>query len=545
MNDRSLYTKIISPENLRRAFVYACAERQKDYFYDPLEIKWYRAHEQELIEELHETLKEPENYEQESSFAYFPPKNRVCYRRMVFIPMRDLVVRYAFVSVIADQLDGRLGDRCFSNRRAKGDRAKYFLLEDYARGPWQNFVDWQREASTKHTVMLKTDISAFYDSVSHKYLEDVLRSELKLPQNSKVISLFQKILKVNIESYSHLDNSIQQPAQLHQGLPIGNNTEGFLANLYLLEIDRKMAKAGVEFGRYTDDMRMYATDIATLRKATMILQESLLKLGLNLNSSKTKLGGSPAELEEMRSKDYEVFDYVDAVEVEKENELLPLVDKGFKDQPKLFTEKAGIEEEDDAPKFCKYISWLVSPGKKPFTKVNKLKVWHVEKLGEIIRKYAGAGKHASWLLVMATFYDDVPQAVSNRAFQIITEILTDSSVNTYPKYRLTHFIISRGNYRYHNHMWIDFFPDETREWLKNVCISFLKQPAIELNLVAINAFRVLGLGYEDIKTLVETHSIQPLASPAQNALNFLEDRAMTEEAEHIDLTFTDEEVDYI
>lgn len=545
MNDRTLYAKIISPENLRRAFVYASAERQKDHFYDPLEIKWYRAHEQELISELHETLQDPGNYEQESSFAYFPPKNRVCYRRMVFIPMRDLVVRYAFVSVIADQLDGRLSDRCFSNRRAKGDRAKYFLLEDYARGPWQNFVDWQKSAASNHKFMLKTDISSFYDSVSHKYLEDVLRSELKLPQNSKVISLFQKILKVNIESYSHLDNSIQQPARLHQGLPIGNNTEGFLANLYLLEIDRKMAKAGVEFGRYTDDMRMYAKDIATLRKAIMILQESLLKLGLNLNSSKTKLGGNPKELEEMRSKDNEIYGYLDPVELEKENQLLPLADKGFRDQPKLFTEKTGFEDEDDAAKFCKYISWLVSPGKKPFTKVNKLRVWHVERLGEIIRRYAGAGKHASWLLVMATFYDDVPQTVSNRAFQMITELLTDKQVNTYSRYRLTHFIISKGSFRFHNSMWIDFFPDETKEWLKKVCVSFLKEPAIELNLVAIHAFKVLGLSFDEIKTLVETHSIQPLASPAQNALNWLEDQTTQEEAEHIDLTFVDEDVDYI
>ncbi len=546
MNDRTLYAKITSPANLERAFYFAMNERLNDHFYDPLELKWYRGHKEELLAELSEVLKDPENYEQECSFSFFMPKNKVCYRRMVFIPLRDLVVRYAFVSVIADLLDGRLSKSCFANRRAQGKHENSLLLSPYAQGPWQNFVNWQRKAAVKNNFMLKTDISAFYDSISHNYLEDVLRAELKLPKNSKVIALFQKILTVNIESYSHLDNTIQPATFLRQGLPIGNNTEGFLANLYLMEIDRKMAKAGVEFGRYVDDMRIYAKNLGTLRNAIMILQESLLKLGLNLNSGKTELAENARAIEIMRSKDSDVLEYFDIDNVKKENCLLSKTDKGFKDQPKEFSDEAVLENEKDAIAFCKYLSWMVSCGYNPYKFVNKMKIRHVELLNEIIRKYSVAVKHASWLLIMATFYDHVADKVSNRAFEIIKGLLKDRGVNPYTRYRLVHYIATGGGRRHQEPMWIEYFTNESGKWLKEVCISFLKESAIELNLVAINALRVLEVPFDEIRSLVETNCVQPLASPLQNALNYLEEgSAMAETAAYLDLPVSEENIDYL
>ncbi len=544
MNDRTLYAKIISPANLERAFFYAANERIKDYLYDPIELQWHRGHREELITELHELLLDPESYEQESSFSFFPPKNKVCYRRMVFIPFRDLVVRYAFVSVIADMLDGRLSERCFANRREKGKAANAFLLAPYAAGPWQNFVDWQRKAASKHNFMLKTDISAFYDSISHSYLEDVLRAELKLPRNSNVIALFRKILTVNIESYSHLDNTIQPATFLRQGLPIGNNTEGFLANLYLMEIDRKMAKAGVEFGRYVDDMRIYAKDLSTLRNAIMILQESLLKLGLNLNSSKTELAENAAAIEKMRSKDSDVFEYAEVEVVPQTNDLIAKSDNGFKDTPRIFSDEDTIKDEKDAPAYCKYLSWMVSQGKKPFANLHKLKIRHVELLGEIIRKHSVAVKHASWLLTLATFHAHVPEKVSNRAFEILTGILPDKRVNTYSRYRLAYHIVTGGGYRPDEPMWIERFTEETRAWFAEVCIAFLKESAIELNLIAILAFKELGFDYSKIRSVVEANCIQPLASPLQNALNYLEDGTTAASSEYLDIPFVEEDIDY-
>ena len=46
---------------------------------------------------------------------------------------------------------------------------------------------------------------------------------------------------------------------------------------------------GINFGRYVDDFRFFTNTKAESLKALIVLQEFLLKRGLNLNTSKTKL----------------------------------------------------------------------------------------------------------------------------------------------------------------------------------------------------------------------------------------------------------------
>jgi hypothetical protein len=106
--------------------------------------------------------------------------------------------------------------------------------------------------------LIKTDISAFYDSVSHQYLVKTLAKQLYIKPETAFLRLFKKLLCVHVISYCQKAKTVQSPKTLHQGLTIGNNLEGFLANLYLKNIDDAMQSAGIEFGRYNDDMRIFA-----------------------------------------------------------------------------------------------------------------------------------------------------------------------------------------------------------------------------------------------------------------------------------------------
>ena len=274
------------PKNLRRAFRYAQRDRLQDAYYDPFELENGAQDENAIIIELAEELKNPGNYKPRPAYAYFPPKNELCYRRMIYIPFKDLVVRYAFVVTVLDLLDSDLSSGCFANRRTHGEARQNKFLEDFANKSWPNFCNWQKECArqTQFTTLLRTDISAFYDSISHEYLITTIASQLAIPPDSEVMVLFRTILRIPVISYSHLTEKPGDPEIMHQGLAIGNNTEGVLANFYLKSIDEAMdTLQEIAFGRYVDDIRIFATAREEAKHAMLILKVHLLTKGLNLN----------------------------------------------------------------------------------------------------------------------------------------------------------------------------------------------------------------------------------------------------------------------
>lgn len=519
LTDQLLYERIVSPANLERAFNYACNERVKNPFYDPLEIEWFEQNREKFLDSLSQNLKSPESFRQSGSFAFFPPKTNLCYRRMIFIPMSDLVARYALVTVIADEVDIRLHPKSFSSRRAGGAEAEKYFLKKYDESGWPQFVKWQESSANNFNYLLKTDISSFFDSVSHRDLEKVIAEALGLDIKSDVIRLLGKFLKVKVHSYSHKNNSIAKPSVMKQGLAIGNNPDSYLANLYLMNIDSQMEIEGVEYGRYMDDIRIFTNDMSTMRHAIIVLQESLLNLGLNLNASKTELASSGIEMKRLISKHTDAYDYDEPDEVViAENRLLKGIDRDFKDPSVTFSKEDTLLKDGDAKDFCKFLS-ASQTKKNRFDNMKFMKPWHIERVGNILREFSGAGKHAAWLIVQSAFFSSVDPKVQERAIRVIEEIFEDATVNSYIKYRITHFLTKPsgkgGDHRintYH-HSW--------KSWFIEKFTGFLSEPAIELNLVAIRALRVLGLSESEIRTLIGRHSIKPLPIPVNTALQAL------------------------
>jgi hypothetical protein len=167
---------------------------------------------------------------------------------------KDLVVRYAFATVVADLVDQDLSSKCFANRRDHDPDSDLFL-EDFANVSWPGFCKWQRDNrdQEKFSTLLRTDISAFYDAISHQYLVEEIATSLAVDAGSKLMRFFRRLLQVPVVSYSHVDGKQRVPETMHQGLCIGNSTEGFFANVYLRHIDQEIAEVeGVDFGRRFD-----------------------------------------------------------------------------------------------------------------------------------------------------------------------------------------------------------------------------------------------------------------------------------------------------
>ena len=324
MDHTRILNEIRSPQTLNQAFDYALHDRTRtDFCFDYFEIEYVAANKQLVLDEIGEELKKPEEFVPRLAWAYFPPKTALCYRRMVYLPFKDLVVRYAFCIVFAKYLDGGMSANSFANRRASGDQAKCSFLQDFSATSWPNFCTWQREQAKCSSVLLRTDISSFYDSISHLYLLDAIVQELSVRRDSPVMKLLQGLLHVTVVSYSRETGQIKQD-ELKQGLPIGNGTEGFLANIYLNKVDAAMnsvsGKLGISFGRYNDDMRIFGESRPQVLDAVRLLQELLLVKGLNLNASKTELAENAQQMEALRSKDYELYGYLEEEDETEEAE---------------------------------------------------------------------------------------------------------------------------------------------------------------------------------------------------------------------------------
>jgi len=523
MDHTYILNQIRSRRNLERAFQYALWDRhQTDYYFDYFELEYAFRNKEAIIDSLLDELKDPERYTPRPAYAFYPPKTDLCFRRMIYIPFKDLVVRYAFVSVLADYLDSELSPRCFAKRRARGEQAKQTLLKDFATVTWSGFCSWQKDCAEKHSVLLRTDISAFYDSISHDYLISLIARELAVQEDTILMRLFRRILCIPVISYSHFTGEPQQPLETKQGLAIGNNTEGFLANLYLKDVDELMNRIeGVEFGRYNDDMRIFGGDRKTVLDAVLALQETLLTKGLNLNSGKSQIAENEQEIEELRSKYYEVYFYhvVEEVEViehvQREiNKLKDEIDAPFDEFDRRFEADEDLENNNDAKDFCKFVS------DKDLLPLEERAPEHVEKLGQILRQWQGCGKHASWLIVQSAFWKGIPDVTCATAQRILLESLRSDEVDSYSKYRLIHHLVKRHG-KDPKFRFLDQFSESQRNEFIGAIPDLLRQPAFELNIIGLYALRVFGMSFDELQEYTNSYMPRPIGEPIKKALSYI------------------------
>ncbi len=511
-------------KTLQIAFKYALYDRVNvDYYYDCFELEFVVTNRRSIIAEISRELVDTGSYKPRPAYAYYPPKNDLCYRRMIYIPFKDLVVRYAFAIVLADMLDGDMSTKCFANRRAHGDRAKVAFLEDFARASWPNFCRWQRDCASRDgfTTLLRTDISAFYDSVSHDYLVETIAGELAVEADTDLLSLFKNLLRVPVISYSHLSCRPKPKEILRQGLAIGNTPDAFFANLYLKGADEAMQQvSGVEFGRYNDDMRIFAGGRRQAQGAVLALQEHLLAKGLNLNAAKTEIAEGPQKIEELRSKAYEAYDYFPSEEDVSEMPTTPeKLDQPFETFSRKFAPGEEFTDPKDAKEFCQFMSHR-RENQFDLLPIEDRRPGHVAKLEDILTRWHGSSKHAAWLLVESAFDAQCPKETQQQALETLLRCLAHEDVATYAKYRLLHHLAKQRRVRGSQSRlrYLDRGNKSVRDKLYELMPHFLRKPAFELNIIAMYTLMALGSSPTDLEAYVQQYAPKPLGTPIKNAL---------------------------
>lgn len=183
---------------------------------------------------------------------------------------RDRIVHHALVRIIEPIFEKIfIYDSC-ANRKGKGTIYALKRLDKF----------WRKVTNNLKTeaFCFKADIKHYFQEIDHKILLNIIKRKIK---DERVIWLIKRILDNNV-----LNNS------KGKGMPLGNLTSQFLANVYLNEFDYfiKHKLRAKYYLRYVDDFIILHSSKKQLERWMKQINEFLKeKLKLELHPDKSKI----------------------------------------------------------------------------------------------------------------------------------------------------------------------------------------------------------------------------------------------------------------
>lgn len=266
---KHLYPQVYDYENLYLAYRKARKGKRGKVYVAGFE----RSYEEQLFalqDELREKTYKPGPY---ASFFVHEPKKRL----ISAAPFRDRVAHHALCRVIEPVWEARFIDTSYANRVGKGTHRALNKTTAYAR---------------RYRWFLQCDVRQFFPSVDHV----VLKAELeRLIADEDLLWLCGVILESGAGVLSEQYDMVWFPgddllaAHRPRGLPIGNLTSQFWANVYLNQFDHfvKRELKCPAYLRYVDDFLLFGDDLSQLYdwRAEIIGKMAALRLTLHEESA--------------------------------------------------------------------------------------------------------------------------------------------------------------------------------------------------------------------------------------------------------------------
>ncbi len=190
---------------------------------------------------------------------------------------RDRVVHHALVQVIEPVFERRFIHHSYACRKGKGNHRAL-----------ERFVRWARSCR----YVLKLDIRKFFPSIDHEILERALRGAIK---DRRVLGLCDLIIDGSNPQEPFIahfpGDDLLTPLQRRRGIPIGNLTSQFFANVFLDPLDHfvtERLRVG-RYLRYVDDLACFGDDKQVLRGWRAAIAGHLAGSRLRLNEGKSRI----------------------------------------------------------------------------------------------------------------------------------------------------------------------------------------------------------------------------------------------------------------
>jgi RNA-directed DNA polymerase len=259
---KNLFSQIVSFPNLLDASHKAARGKRERpnviLFFSRLEDNLW-----ELRQELSDRTYQPGGY---ATFSIYRPKPRM----ISAAPFRDRVVHHALINVIGPRLERSFIHDSYANRVGKGTHRAIRRFQWFLR---------------RHRYVLQCDIRKYFPSIDHEILKGMLHRRIA---DSGARWLIDRIIDGSNDQEFVCDyfpgDDLLTPASHRRGLPIGNLTSQFFANLYLSPFDH-FVKESLGCGAYL----RYVDDFALFSDSKRQLQAWRIDLSCFLESYRLKL----------------------------------------------------------------------------------------------------------------------------------------------------------------------------------------------------------------------------------------------------------------
>lgn len=183
----------------------------------------------------------------------------------------DRVVQTALLSVIEPIFDHEFHERSYGFRHGRGCRHALEQVE--------TLLD------QGYTWTVDADLKSYFDTIPHDKLLDLVREKVS---DRRILSLIEQFLHQGV-----LEELKQWTPE--EGTPQGAVISPLLANLYLNELDHRLAKAGFELVRYADDFVILCRSRDDAERALALVQQWTAGRCLTLHPTKTKIVDAETE----------------------------------------------------------------------------------------------------------------------------------------------------------------------------------------------------------------------------------------------------------
>ncbi len=208
-----------------------------------------------------------------STFQIVEPKKRM----ISAAPYRDRVVHHSLCNIIMPIFERSFIYDSYANRLGFGTHKALRRFTGFLR-------------SSRY--VFQADIQKYFPSIDHAILKDLVRQKIKCKDT---LWLIDKIIDGSNEqesaNYYFAGDDLFTPYERRRGLPIGNLTSQFFANLYLNNFDHfvKENLKATKYLRYVDDFAIFSNDKYYLEQARLKISEFLSTLRLKIHPIKSQI----------------------------------------------------------------------------------------------------------------------------------------------------------------------------------------------------------------------------------------------------------------
>jgi retron-type reverse transcriptase len=267
---KNLHPAIVDWRNLMQAW----RKARKGKRYREAAASFARNLDQEMLS-IHSDLVsgqyQPGGYR---SFTVHDPKRR----KISAAPFRDRVVHHALCNVIEPIYERKFIFDSYANRAGRGTHKALDRCTTFMR---------------RYVYVLQCDIQQFFPAIDHAIMKSILSRTIACPPTMR---LCEKIIDSGAGILNGEYDMLYFPgddlfaATRPRGLPIGNLTSQFWANVYLNELDQfvKHCLRARGYVRYVDDFLLFANDKVSLHIWREEIIEFLGTLRLTLHENRTQ-----------------------------------------------------------------------------------------------------------------------------------------------------------------------------------------------------------------------------------------------------------------